>query len=68
LIKQFIPLGSEEKRFLEALLDRFKLTGRGYDKVLKVARTIADLEGSKDIKIPHLLEAVQYRMELSVIE
>lgn len=68
LIKQFIPLGSEEKRFLEALLERFRLTGRGYDKVLKVARTIADLEGSKDVKIPHLLEAVQYRMELSMIE
>lgn len=68
LIKQFIPLGSEEKRFLETLLERFHLTGRGYDKVLKVARTIADLEGSKDVKIPHLLEAVQYRMELSVVE
>lgn len=68
LIKHFIPLGMEEKHFLESLLDRFKLTGRGYDRVLKVARTIADLEGSRDVKIPHILEAVQYRKELSVIE
>lgn len=68
LIKHFIPLGTEEKHFFETLLERFHLTGRGYDKVLKVARTIADLEGNKDVKIPHLLEAIQYRMELNILE
>ena len=46
---------------LERAIDELKLSVRAYDKILKVSRTIADLEGSKNIKTEHLLEALNYR-------
>ena len=47
--------------FLATAIDRLHLSGRGYEKVLKVARTIADLEGAASIDTVHVAEAVQYR-------
>lgn len=49
------------ERLLKAAFDRLGLSGRGYDRVLKVARTIADLDGSKIIGSPHISQAVQLR-------
>jgi magnesium chelatase family protein len=46
---------------LERVVDRLGMSARAYDRILKVARTIADLEGSEAIESPHLSEAVQYR-------
>lgn len=46
---------------LRQVMTRFDMSARAYDRILKVARTIADLEGSADIKLPHLLEAISYR-------
>ena len=42
--------------------ERFGLTARGYHRILRVARTIADLDGSETVRLPHLAEAVGYRL------
>jgi magnesium chelatase family protein len=60
-IKEFCDLGDEEKSFIKLASERLSLTARGYDRVLKVSRTIADLAGSERILTPHIAEAVQYR-------
>jgi magnesium chelatase family protein len=46
---------------LAQAVDRYALTGRGFDRALKVARTVADLAGSDPVDAPHLLEALSFR-------
>ena len=60
-IEQHCALGEQEQRILKKAFDRLKLSGRAYHKILKVARTIADLENVEQINVPHLAEAIQYR-------
>ena len=60
-IKKYCRLGAEEKLIMEKAFEKFSLTARGYYKILKVARTIADIDGSKEIKSAHIGEAVAYR-------
>lgn len=60
-IEEYCRLGAEEKLIMEKAFEKFYLTARGYYKILKVARTIADIEGSKEIKSAHIGEAVAYR-------
>jgi len=60
-IKKFCSLDLEAKSVLERALDSLGLSARAYDKVLKVARTIADLDSSDTITSSHIAEAVQYR-------
>lgn len=66
MIDEFCPLGVEERKFMQRAFDRFSLSARGYHRTLKVARTISDMEGSKDIILPHLSEALSYRGNSSV--
>jgi magnesium chelatase family protein len=54
-------LTAEAESNLGRAVERFALTGRGFDRVLKVARTIADLEGSDRTDAPHVLEALTFR-------
>jgi len=61
LIKKYCPLSYEAKVFITNVMDKMKLSLRGLDRIIKVSRTIADLEGSDNIKIDHLAEAVSYR-------
>lgn len=62
LIKQFCPLSKEGKDLIRQAIKRLGLSARAYDRILRVARTIADLEGQKDIHPKHLAEAVSYRV------
>ena len=58
---EFCRLSEAGKKILERCFETMDLSARAYDKILRIARTIADLEGSADIEVPHITEAVQYR-------
>jgi magnesium chelatase family protein len=60
-IKKFCALDEEGKKLLKMAIDELGLSARAYDKVLKVARTIADLAGEDHMSTEHLAEAIQYR-------
>lgn len=60
-IKKYCKLDDRSKKVLIDSIDVFGLSGRSYDKVLKVGRTIADLEESKNIELSHIMEALSYR-------
>ena len=60
IIKNCI-INDKQEDLLEKAMEQLSLSARAYNKILKVARTIADLDCSDKIKTPHLLEAIQYR-------
>lgn len=59
--KKFCMLGHEENELLRAAMTELKLSARSYDKILRVSRTIADLEDSENITAAHIAEAIHYR-------
>ncbi|MDD2902916.1 MAG: YifB family Mg chelatase-like AAA ATPase [Syntrophales bacterium] len=61
LVKQHCPLGPESQKLLEAAMERLGLSARAYHRILKIARTIADLEGAAQITPAMVAEAIQYR-------
>ncbi|CUS76359.1 Magnesium chelatase, subunit ChlI C-terminal, partial [Candidatus Kryptobacter tengchongensis] len=60
-IREFCRIDSNGELILKNAITKLGLSARAYDKILKVARTIADLAGSENIKPEHLSEAIQYR-------
>jgi magnesium chelatase family protein len=61
LLREHCALGESGTRMLSTAMEKLKLSARAYDRILKVARTIADLAGSEHIGSEHLAEAIQYR-------
>ena len=61
LIRKFCKVDGAAEGVLASAMQNFSLSARAYTKILKVARTIADLEGAEEIRIEHVTEAIQYR-------
>ncbi len=59
--KKYCPLSKEARQLLQRSFQHLNLSMRAHDRIIKVARTIADLAGSESIEAPHIAEAVQYR-------
>jgi len=60
-IRKFCDISPECERMLETAMMRLGLSARAHDRILKVGRTIADLEGSEQVQLAHISEAIQYR-------
>ena len=60
-IKTFCQLGSQENILIRRAINKYKLSSRSYHRILKISRTIADLDGKQNININHLAEALQYK-------
>ena len=60
-IRKYCALTPECETIMENAVTKLGFSARGYDRILKVARTVADLEGVEDLEPKHLSEAVQYR-------
>jgi len=61
MTKKFCSLSEDCSELLKLAFENLNLSARAHDKILKVARTIADLDGCKDIQVEHVAEAIQYR-------
>ena len=60
-LQEFCKLNQNSSELLKTAMDKLGLSARAYDRILKVSRTIADLQGEKDISSEHVSEAIQYR-------
>ena len=65
-IRKFCKLDQASESLMRAAMTQMNLSARGYHRLLKLARTIADLAGSENIQPPHLAEALQYRPKLLI--
>lgn len=61
-VKKFCPIGEQSRQLMSRAVDRMGLSARGHDRILRVARTIADLDGFDDVTLSHVAEAISYRL------
>ena len=61
MITKFCSLSQEAQKMLQISFEKLGLSARAYEKVMKVSRTIADIEGTKNVEVSHVAEAIQYR-------
>lgn len=62
LIRKYCKLDKQSEELFKSAINKYQLSGRKYDRILKLSRTIADLSGSENIQITHLMQALQYRI------
>jgi magnesium chelatase family protein len=60
-IRQYCKLGEESQELIRVAMTELNLSARAYDRILKVSRTVADLQSSDEISSEHVSEAIQYR-------
>jgi magnesium chelatase family protein len=60
-IRKYCKIDADSQRLMEAAMNRLGLSARAYNRILKVSRTIADIEGSEKMSTEHISEAIQYR-------
>ena len=65
LVKKYCKIDKAGEELFKTAIVKYQLSGRRYDRILKLARTIADLDGSDDIKQQHLMQALQYRVSFN---
>ncbi len=63
-VKKFCPLDSQCKTVLKQAVEQMHLSARSYFRILKMARTIADIEGENELGLKHVTEALQYRPDI----
>ena len=66
LIKKYCKIDKATENIFKTAIVKYQLSGRKYDRILKLARTIADLENSQDIKQNHIMQALQYRTFINI--
>lgn len=64
MVEKICVLGKKEVDIMQMAYEKLHMTVRGYHKVLKVARTIADIEGEERISVKHISEAISYRSDV----
>lgn len=62
-IRKYCKLDQESLKLLQAAVSNLKLSARGYHRLIKISRTIADLAGKDEIGVKHVAEAIQYRFK-----
>ncbi len=65
-LEDFATPDAEGRELISRVAERMGLSARGYHRILRVARTIADLDGSTNVRKPHIAEAVSFRLSVSV--
>jgi magnesium chelatase family protein len=60
-LRRYCPLSDPVERLLREAVSRLGLSARAYHRILKIARTVADLDGAEDLSTTHVSEAIQYR-------
>jgi len=65
-LEKFVELDKDNKNLLDSVIEKLNLSARGYHRILKVARTIADLAQSEKVKSEHLIEAISYRRSKNI--
>ena len=66
-LEQYCKIGEQERIFLKRIMSKLGISARGYSRILKISRTIADLDGEDFISLAHISKAIQFRLNINGI-